>query len=124
MTYVASAVYYLIHLKLSYEFMFYGLSLSLGMNPCVELMTQMIIFWDSCLLCKMMGLQVIPMAGFLVGIGIIDEDLEIGEVLEHHGVGAVAEALIVMMVYLRVVVGVLDLTTAGHEIQKAVGMIG
>lgn len=72
----------------------------------------------------MMGLQVIPMAGFLVGIGIIDEGLEIGEVLEHHGVGAVAEALIVMMVYLRVVVGVLDLTTAGHEIQKAVGMIG
>ena len=92
----------------------------------------------------MMGLQVIPMASFLVGIGITDEDLGIGEVivldlvigevlvldlgtgevLEHHGGGAVVEALIVMMVYLRVVVGVSELTIVGHGVQKAVGMIG
>lgn len=79
---------------------------------------------DSCLLCKMMGLQAITMAGFLAGIGITDEDLGIGEVVEVHEVGMVLETLIVMMVYVGVVVGVIELTIAGHGLQKAVGMIG
>lgn len=64
------------------------------------------------------------MANFLAGIGITDEDLGIGKVLEAHEVGMVVEILLVMMVYLGVVVGVIKLTTTGRGFQKAVGMIG
>lgn len=76
----------------------------------------------------MMGLQVITtenfLAGILAGIGITDEDLGIGEDLEAHEVGMVVETLLVMMVYLGVVVGVIELITTGRGFQKAVGMIG
>jgi hypothetical protein len=65
------------------------------------------------------------MANSLAGIGITDEDpLGIGKVLGAHEVGMVVEILLVMMVYLGVVVGVIELTTTGHGFQKAVGMIG
>lgn len=72
----------------------------------------------------MMALRVIIMAGFLAGIGITDVDLGIGEVLEAHGVGTVVKILTVMMVFLGVVIGVIELITAGRGFQRAVGMIG
>lgn len=72
----------------------------------------------------MMGLQVIIMAGFLAGIGITGKDLEIGEVLEAHGVGMVVETQKVMMVYLGVVARVIEPTTVGRDFQKEVETIG
>jgi hypothetical protein len=76
----------------------------------------------------MMGLRVITTANFLAGIGITDEDLGIGKVLEAHVVGMVVETLLAMMVYLGVVVGVvvgvIEVTTTGRGFQEAVGMIG
>lgn len=71
-----------------------------------------------------MGHQVTTMEGFLAEREIAEITLGIAEVLEHQGAGAVAETLMMMVIYL-VEIAVLELTTAaGPGILKAQEMIG
>lgn len=72
----------------------------------------------------MMGLQVITMADFPIGIRVLEVVLEKGEeVPGYHVVGAAAGDLM-MMIHIDVVVEVSDLTIAGLRTQKAVRMTG
>lgn len=70
-----------------------------------------------------MAHQVTTMEDFLAEKEIAETTLGIVEVLEHQEAGAVAETLMMMVIYL-VEIAVLDLTAAGVGILKAQEMIG